>query len=132
MADRDSRRKPGMTVGQRMRDFSRSVMRHYAPLPDDSAGVQTPASQPAALSPSSIPPIGTPEVNPQFVTSAPLPFDMPATEQAEPLLPPAEPPVYAPDPPLQQYVVPSSLLRVQRTEQPVQPAVSRVGPDGRA
>lgn len=132
MAVRDNRRKSGMTVGQRMRDFSRSVMRHYAPLPDDS--IIVPASEPSAPSRPEIAPLAeTSEVNTQFVASAPLPFDTPATESAAPLLPPAELPVYAPDPPLPQYVVPATPApTVQRTEQPARTAGDiAMGPDGR-
>lgn len=129
MADRHSRRKPGMTVGQRMREFSRSVMRHYAPLPDASA--PEPSHTPLTPTP---PPVEAPDAGTQFVTSAPLPFDTPAAEQASPFLPPDERPVYAPDPPLPQYVVPSTPPApvVQRTEQPARPAGDiAIGPDGR-
>ena len=135
MAVRDSRRKPGMTVGQRMRDFSRSVMRHYAPLPGD--GAPAPQAVPPASSvappPNWAEPADTAPAEPQFVATAPLPFDAPAAEQAAPLLPPAELPVYAPDPPLPQYVVPATPApSIQRTEQPAQPAGDiAIGPDGR-
>src|SRR5690606_25682721 len=116
MADRHSRRKPGMTVGQRMRDFSRSVMRHYAPLPDDAATPPMPAPSAPAASNASLQ-TDAADINTQYIASAPLPFDVPAAEQAAPLLPPAELPVYAPDPPLPQYVVPATPApAVQRTE----------------
>jgi hypothetical protein len=136
MAGRDSRRRPGMTVGQRMRDFSRSVMRHYASLPDDLPNISpsVPQASPVVSPPDWTEPAETPAADTQMIASAPLPFDAPITERTASLLPSADLPVYAPDPPLPQYVVSSepSAPPIQRTEQPAQPASNvAVGPDGR-
>ncbi|MBK8135680.1 MAG: hypothetical protein IPK52_07565 [Chloroflexi bacterium] len=118
MAARRNRRGPGSTAGQRMRSFSRSVMRHYASALPEIPMIPEPQGPPA---PSwTAPPTAT-ETVPQGIASAPLPFDTAISppDQA-PLLPLAETPVTAVTPP-----------SVQRDTQPAVRPPAATGPDGK-